>query len=65
MKIHTMAVQIMMRFVVRTSSHLAISSLPFQISLVGYTSSGKQIEYDELLVFHKDAVKPLYIVVHD
>jgi len=34
------------------------------VNLVGYNSTGQRIEYDELVTYNKDAIKPLYVVVY-
>lgn len=34
------------------------------INLVGYTSSGRRVEYDELITYNKNSIKPLYVVVY-
>jgi hypothetical protein len=36
----------------------------FQVNLIGYKPDGQRVEYDELVVYNKDAVRPLYIVVY-
>jgi len=34
------------------------------VNLIGYKPDGQQVEYDELVVYNKDAVRPLYVVVY-